>query len=228
MPQDKDILADRVLRKHYPIRVPKQSPKRTVSPTRVVDPCLRRAVLKQLGFQEPIDQRGEANMSFGSMRHERVQSILLSYGYLVKNPEPVAGRSEAEYLVSCEDPPIMGYADGITYRGRIFEFKTANEEKIPAPKKEHVDQITLYMHLLEREEGEILYELKLATGRVGSGIWRSFVIPYDEERARSLMQRARTIYEMAQKKKLPQISCRRCYMPTCTDIPTLRKEGLLG
>ena len=75
---------------------------------------------------------------------------------------------EREIPCTCEDPPISGRADFILshplYSEVVLELKSINDKGFKnlrgKPKREHLIQLQLYLHLLKMERGIVLYENK--------------------------------------------------------------------
>lgn len=110
-------------------------------------------------FLDDADAYAVANMSNGTLSHERIQKAIESSGILV----------EKEKKVICDDPPIFGFADVIinwdnsefvgeikTMREESFQYrKTSNE-----PPDYHLIQILIYMKILKMTKGIFIYESK--------------------------------------------------------------------
>jgi CRISPR/Cas system-associated exonuclease Cas4 (RecB family) len=105
------------------------------------------------------DALGFANMQVGIDAHERLQKLFESAGLLI----------ESEKEIQIDDPPIRGFVDVIiNWKGEevVGEIKTTRQEvflhraatRKPAP--EHLLQVLIYMHALEKQKGFILYENK--------------------------------------------------------------------
>jgi len=107
-------------------------------------------------YSTPI---GVANMSSGNFSHDRLQEAMGKAGFLV----------DAEFKLMHNDPPIFGYVDAmLTWEGEeiVGEIKTTNNDsfeyrkKVGRPKTDHVEQILIYMKLLGKQKGVIIYENK--------------------------------------------------------------------
>ena len=99
-----------------------------------------------------------ANMDNGSMSHERIQKAIEDSGILV----------EKEKKIITSDPPIFGFADAIIQWGEdqpVVEIKTMKEEsfmyrKFAKPPSYHIMQLIIYMKVLGKRLGVLLYENK--------------------------------------------------------------------
>jgi CRISPR/Cas system-associated exonuclease Cas4 (RecB family) len=99
-----------------------------------------------------------ANMGSGTHAHERIQKAIEAAGLLV----------EAEKPVRTQDPPIFGFADGVLQweeEQPVLEIKTMREEafayrKHAKPPNYHLMQLIIYMKILMKKYGILLYESK--------------------------------------------------------------------
>jgi len=110
-------------------------------------------------FEDNTDPYGAANMSNGTLSHTRIEKAIEGSGILL----------DKEFKIVCEDPPIFGFGDVlIKWEGEVIvgEIKTSGMEafeyrkKSNTPKKDHLKQLLLYMKLLNREKGVLIYENK--------------------------------------------------------------------
>lgn len=99
-----------------------------------------------------------ANMDSGSMGHERIQKAIEEAGIMV----------DKEKKIITQDPPIFGFADAIVQWGEeqpVVEIKTMKEEsymyrKHAKPPSYHLMQLIIYMKVLGKKLGILLYENK--------------------------------------------------------------------
>lgn len=108
-----------------------------------------------------------ANMKNGSDSHLRMQSAFLKAGILDQPYEE--GTEYKELKIISDDPPIFGFMDllfnidGETYPGEI---KTSKPEAFEWRKKNnkgsayHVLQLLVYLKVLNKEKGFLIYENK--------------------------------------------------------------------
>lgn len=110
-------------------------------------------------FADNADAYAVANMSNGTLSHDRIQKALEASGILL----------DKEKKIIYDDPPIFGFADAVlawndekyvgeikTMREESFQYrKTANE-----PPEYHLIQILLYMKVLNMDKGVLIYESK--------------------------------------------------------------------
>jgi CRISPR/Cas system-associated exonuclease Cas4 (RecB family) len=114
-----------------------------------------------------------ANMSSGTYSHSRIEKALLESGICVTYKKENAKTKEledtTEFKVISAKPPIFGYGDCmLVWNGEeiVGEIKTQNNEafeyrkRAGKPKKDHVAQTLIYMKVLGRSKGIIIYENK--------------------------------------------------------------------
>ena len=114
-----------------------------------------------------------ANMSSGVLSHSRIEKALLDSGiarvFQKENPKTKEIENTTEFKVVSSSPPIFGYGDCmLVWNGEeiVGEIKTQNNEvfeyrkKAGKPKKDHVTQTLIYMKILKKSKGIIIYENK--------------------------------------------------------------------
>jgi CRISPR/Cas system-associated exonuclease Cas4 (RecB family) len=114
-----------------------------------------------------------ANMSSGTLSHSRIEKALLDSGitrvYKKENPKTKELEDTTEFKVISSSPPIFGYGDCmIVWNDEeiVGEIKTQNNEafeyrkRVGKPKQDHVAQTLIYMKVLKRSKGIIIYENK--------------------------------------------------------------------
>jgi CRISPR/Cas system-associated exonuclease Cas4 (RecB family) len=137
--------------------------KKTFSPSALVygnGACARYWYLAFSGteFIDDNDAYSIANMSSGTLSHERIQKAIEDAGIMV----------EKEKRIVAQDPPIFGFADAIVQWGEqqpVVEIKTMREEsfayrKHAKPPSYHLMQLVIYMKVLGKKLGVLLYENK--------------------------------------------------------------------
>ena len=137
--------------------------KKTFSPSALVygnGACARYWFLAFSGveFLDDNDAYAIANMSSGTMGHERIQKAIEDAGIMV----------EKEKRIVAQDPPIFGFADGFVQweeEQPVVEIKTMREEsfayrKHAKPPSYHLMQLVIYMKVLGKRLGVLLYENK--------------------------------------------------------------------
>lgn len=119
-------------------------------------------------FEESNTPYSVANMASGTMSHDRIQSALINSG-IAKIYKDDDNNDTTEFKVRNSNPPIFGYGDCmIVWNGEeiVGEIKTQNHEAFEyrknsgKPKKDHVAQTLLYMKILNKSKGIIIYENK--------------------------------------------------------------------
>lgn len=99
-----------------------------------------------------------ANMGSGTQAHERIQKAIADSGIAV----------DLEKKIITQDPPIFGFADAIVQWGEeqpVVEIKTMKEESYmyrvhAKPPNYHLMQLIIYMKVLGKRLGILLYENK--------------------------------------------------------------------
>ena len=144
-------------------REPKFVQKKTFSPSTLVygnGACPRYWFLAWTGaeFEDDADAYAVANMGSGTDAHERIQTAIENAGIMV----------EKEKRIIASDPPIFGFADAIVQweeEQPVVEIKTMKEEsfayrKHAKPPNYHLMQLIIYMKVLGKKLGVLLYENK--------------------------------------------------------------------
>jgi hypothetical protein len=137
--------------------------KKTFSPSTLVygnGACARYWFLAFSGadFIDDNEAYAIANMGSGTQAHERIQKAITDAGIMV----------EQEKRIITQDPPIFGFADAIVQWGEeqpVVEIKTMREEafsyrKHAKPPSYHLMQLVIYMKVLGKKLGILLYENK--------------------------------------------------------------------
>lgn len=137
--------------------------KKTFSPSKLIygsGACPRYWFIAFTGaeFDEKNSPYEIANMSSGTMSHERIQKAIENSGILV----------DKEKKIITSDPPIYGSVDAIIQWGEdqpVVEIKTMKEDsfayrKYAKPANYHLMQLIIYMKVLGKKLGLLLYENK--------------------------------------------------------------------
>jgi len=137
--------------------------KKTFSPSTLVygnGACPRYWWLAWTGadFEDNVDAYAVANMASGTDGHARIQKAITDAGIMV----------EEEKRIISQDPPIFGFADAVIQWGEeqpVVEIKTMKEEsfayrKYAKPPNYHLMQLIIYMKVLGKKLGVLLYENK--------------------------------------------------------------------
>lgn len=139
--------------------------------------CLRKQQFTFLGLPQ-IDPSPRTSNIFhtGTAMHLRWQMAGLTEGWLV----------EAEIPVPENSIRISGTMDGIDYKGRIVELKSAHHDNYMrvmsfGPLKGHLAQMAGYMIATGRDEGAFLYEDKNTQDYVEIPVTRGEVPIYETE-----------------------------------------------
>jgi CRISPR/Cas system-associated exonuclease Cas4 (RecB family) len=128
-------------------------------------------------FHDDANAYGVANRTQGTQGHDRIQEAIMNAGLLQEgmefDPEPSKYKKQIhpalEFRIKYQDPPISGYGDvmlnynGETILGEIktmpnegFEYKKASRK----PKTGHLMQLLMYMKILKKDKGVMIYENK--------------------------------------------------------------------
>jgi CRISPR/Cas system-associated exonuclease Cas4 (RecB family) len=159
-----DGLIEKIQSGYLVDRGPKHQKKKSFSPSSIAyghGECPRYWYLAFDGaeFADDADAYAVANMSNGTLSHDRIQTAMEKSGIL----------KEKEVKVIYDDPPIFGFADGVidwnsydypieikTMREESFQYrKTSNE-----PPDYHLIQLLIYMKIMNKDKGLFVYESK--------------------------------------------------------------------
>ena len=139
--------------------------KKTFSPSKIAygeGKCPRYWYLAFEGanFEDNSNAFSVANMTSGTMSHARVlETALKNSGIAI----------DVEFKISYDDPKIYGICDGMAHwkdEDYVIEFKTCNNEafeyrkKTMAAKSGHIEQLLIYMKILKKAKGVVIYENK--------------------------------------------------------------------
>lgn len=109
--------------------------------------------------QSDADAMGVANMAYGTEAHERIQGLFKTADILI----------DAEFELRHEDPPIYGFVDLLVDWQDdevVGEIKTTTQESFVhkrhsmKPAGYHLLQLLIYMKVLGKKKGFLLYENK--------------------------------------------------------------------
>ena len=162
-PIDHKALIERIESGYTAKRVSEFKTKKTFSPSSLVygnGACPRYWFLAFTGaeFEDNVDAYSVANMDSGTDRHKRIQQAIVDSGIMVEEEKPIRS----------QDPPIFGFADAIVQweeEQPVLEIKTMKEEsfayrKHAKPPNYHLMQLIIYMKVLGKKLGILLYENK--------------------------------------------------------------------
>ena len=161
---DMESLIQKIESGYIANRGPKWQQKKSFAPSTIAyghGECPRYWYLAFEGgeFEDYSDAFAGANMTNGTKSHERIQQAMEDAGILV----------DKEFKITFEDPPIFGFGDVILdWNGEelLGEIKTAMAEGFEYRKKNrkakngHLIQILIYMKILKKSKGIIIYENK--------------------------------------------------------------------
>lgn len=159
-----DALVEKINSGYIAKRGPRHQQKKTFAPSTIAyghGECARYWYLAFEGgtFEDNADAFAGANMTNGTKSHERIQQAMEDAGILV----------DSEFKITYQDPPIFGYGDVILdWEGEelLGEIKTAMAEGFEYRKKSrkaktgHLIQILIYMKILKKAKGVLIYENK--------------------------------------------------------------------
>jgi CRISPR/Cas system-associated exonuclease Cas4 (RecB family) len=154
-------------------RGPKHTQKKTFAPSTIAyghGECPRYWYLAFDGqtFEDNNDAYGVANMTAGTKSHDRIQDAMMASGiaeiFRDANDNPTT-----EFKIVNQDPPIFGYGDAMlnwqdeqivgeikTMMSEGFEYRKAKRK----PKTGHLIQLLIYMKILKKSKGVLIYENK--------------------------------------------------------------------
>jgi len=159
-----DALVEKINSGYIAKRGPRHQQKKSFAPSTIAyghGECARYWYLAFEGgtFEDYADPFAGANMTNGIKGHERIQQAIKDSGIMI----------EDEFKITYEDPPIFGFGDAmVEWEGEelLLEIKTAMQEgfeyrkKTRKPKTGHLIQLLIYMKILKKRKGVILYENK--------------------------------------------------------------------
>jgi CRISPR/Cas system-associated exonuclease Cas4 (RecB family) len=161
---DRDALVKAIELGYTINRKPKFQQKKTFAPSTIAyghGECPRYWFLAFDGqtFEDNADAFSSANMTNGTLSHGRIQKAMEDAGILV----------DSEFKIIYNDPPIFGYGDVIlnwqdeellgeikTVPSEGFEYRKAHNK----PKTGHLIQLLIYMKVLKKQKGVLIYENK--------------------------------------------------------------------
>jgi CRISPR/Cas system-associated exonuclease Cas4 (RecB family) len=170
---DTKALIEKINNGYIAKRVSKHQVKKTFAPSTLVwnhGECARYWYLAFEGnvFESSDTPYGVANMTSGTHSHSRIQQALLD-AEIVEVHYDDSNNPTTEFKVISDDPPIFGYSDGMLKwqdEDIVLEIKTMNSESFDysknngKPRASHVMQILIYMKILNKPKGVLIYENK--------------------------------------------------------------------
>lgn len=168
-----DHMIDKINSGYTIMRGPKHTQKKTFAPSTIVfghGECPRYWYLAFNGaiFEDTADAYSAANMTAGTLSHDRIQDAMMKSG-IAKTYINDKNEKTTEFKVIHDDPPIFGYGDAmLDWEGEeiIGEIKTMMSEayeyrkKTNKPKTGHLVQLLIYMKILGKSKGALIYENK--------------------------------------------------------------------
>jgi CRISPR/Cas system-associated exonuclease Cas4 (RecB family) len=154
-------------------RGPKHTQKKTFAPSTIAyghGECARYWYLAFDGqtFEDNNDAYGVANMTAGTKSHDRIQDAMMASG-IAQIFKDDSGNPTTEFKIINQDPPIFGYGDAmLNWQGEemVGEIKTMMNEGFEYRKNKrkaksgHLIQILIYMKILKKAKGVLIYENK--------------------------------------------------------------------
>ena len=170
---DADSIIEKIRSGYTVGRGPKEIKKKTFAPSTIAyghGECPRYWYLAFEGaiFEDTSDAYSVANMTAGTLSHDRIQNAMMASG-IAKIFKDDQGNDTTEFKIISQDPPIFGYGDAIINWGGeelVGEIKTMPNDafeyfKISGkPKKGHLIQLLIYMKILKKAKGMLIYENK--------------------------------------------------------------------
>lgn len=170
---DSDALIEKIKHGYIINRGPKHQTKKTFAPSTIAyshGECPRYWYLAFDGavFEDNADAYGAANMTAGTLSHGRIQNAMMNAG-VAKIFRDEDNNPTTEFKIRYDDPPIFGYGDAmIEWEGEelVGEIKTMLSEGFEyrknalKPKTGHLIQLLIYMKILGKKKGVLIYENK--------------------------------------------------------------------
>lgn len=218
---DTQALIDKINSGYIAKREPKHTVKKTFAPSTIAwshGECPRYWYFAFEGniFEDNNTPYGVANMTSGTMSHDRIQQAMLDSGVAKKfldekHFEKYKEEKETtEFKVTHSDPPIFGWGDAmLDWEGEeiVAEIKTMNNEAFEhrkingEPKSGHVIQLLIYMKVLKKAKGVLIYENKNNHDLL---VFPIEVTDYYKEWIDNTFEWMRTVYKAWKDKTLPQ------------------------
>lgn len=170
---DSDALIAKIQSGYIINRGPKHTQKKTFAPSTIAyghGECPRYWYLAFEGnvFEDNADPYGAANMTSGTLSHDRIQKAMMDAG-LAKIFTNDKGEQTTEFKITHSDPPIFGYGDVMlnwendellgeikTMPSEGFEYRKTHGK----PKTGHLIQLLIYMKILKKAKAVLIYENK--------------------------------------------------------------------
>jgi CRISPR/Cas system-associated exonuclease Cas4 (RecB family) len=170
---DSEKMIEKINSGYTILRGPKHTKKKTFAPSTIVfghGECPRYWYLAFNGatFEDNTDAYSAANMTAGTLSHDRIQDAMINSG-IAKVYINDKNEKTTEFKVINDDPPIFGYGDAmLDWEGEeiVAEIKTMMSEayeyrkKTNKPKIGHLVQLLIYMKILGKSKGALVYENK--------------------------------------------------------------------
>ena len=170
---DADALIEKIKSGYIINRGPKFQTKKTFAPSTIAyshGECPRYWYLALDGatFEDNADAYGAANMTAGTLSHARIQDAMMNSG-VAKIYRDDDNQPTTEFKIRYDDPPIFGYGDAmLDWEGEeiVGEIKTMLNEGFEyrknsmKPKTGHLIQLLIYMKILGKKKGVLIYENK--------------------------------------------------------------------
>lgn len=178
---DTKLLIEKINSGYIAKREPKHTVKKTFAPSQLAwshGECPRYWYLAFEGnvFDSNDTPYGVANMTSGTLSHGRIQQAMLDAEIAVPFVDEEATKKNGgetvyttEFKIFNDNPPIFGYGDGLLKWEEeeiILEIKTMNSEGFDyarnsgKPRASHVMQLLIYMKILNKPVGVLIYENK--------------------------------------------------------------------
>jgi CRISPR/Cas system-associated exonuclease Cas4 (RecB family) len=177
---DSSALIEKINSGYIAKQQPKFTKKKTFAPSSLVyghGECPRYWYFAFEGniFESYNDAYDVANMNAGTMSHDRIQQAMLDSGVAKKFldekyfEETGKEKDTTEFKVTHSDPPIFGWGDAmleIENEEVVGEIKTMKSESFEyfknkgEPADYHVKQLIIYMKILGKAKGILIYENK--------------------------------------------------------------------
>lgn len=173
---DTQALIDKINSGYIANRGPKHQVKKTFAPSTLTwgyGECPRYWYLAFEGniFENNDTPYSVANMESGTKSHDRIQKAMLDSGVAIPftNEKGDKGETTTEFKVINDDPPIYGWGDAmINWAGEeiVGEIKTMSSDAFEyhklhgKPKIPNVMQLIIYMRVMGKSKGVLIYENK--------------------------------------------------------------------
>lgn len=197
-----------LINQYYKVAYKKQTrPMRKLHPS-TIGMCQRKIVFDML--MVPKDMPNERLMRIfenGHSLHQRYERLFQDMGILIQDEMKlefgdISGHTDA--WIRIHDIENLDGKDYLVELKSAFSKSFEWMSKKNRPKKEHYDQLTFYLHLVQKMGYPIREGIIFVENKDTQEVWE-YNVSYDEERAKTLEKKADWCISLAKERKVPPI-----------------------